>query len=208
MMGAPTIFRAWFMQKFLASGIAVLLALTSAAADAQKAPAKKPGVDSKQSRKEIRVEARNLAAEVRAPLTAAELAVAERVHVGEFPCELGQTVVLTADAAAAGFFHLRLGKETYRVSPEETTTGAIRLEDKAGGVVWLQLANKSMMMNQKLGRRLADECRSPAQTLVAQELIKHPPPSVFEVLPKPVLTPVLTPIAGPDSPASAAPAAN
>ena len=74
---------------------------------------------------------------------------------------------------------------------EETTTGAIRLEDKAAGIVWLQLANKSMLMSQKLGRRLADECRSPLQAQVAQAMLVNPPPSVLDAVPK-VATPTAT----------------
>ena len=140
----------------------------------------KPRVDPGASRRDARVLARNTAAEVRAPLSEAELAIASRVHAGRLPCELGQTVLLTPDLAAAGYFTLVLGKSSYRVSPEETTTGAIRLEDKAAGIVWLQLANKSMLMDQKLGRRLADECQSPEQVLVAQAMLVNPPVSVLD----------------------------
>ncbi len=165
------------MNKFLSIGPAVLCC---AAVLAQTAPAARPAKDSNASRKEIKVVARNTAAEARAPLTPAELAVALRVDVGTLPCELGQSVVMTPDAVAPGFFMLRFGKETFRVSPEETTTGAIRLEDKAAGVVWLQLANKSMLMSQKQGRRLADECVSPAQAVTAQAMLKNPPPSVLD----------------------------
>ena len=165
------------MKQFLSIGAAVLF---SAAVFAQTAPAVRPGKDASASRKEIKVVARNTAAEARAPLTPAELAVALRVDTGTLPCELGQSVVLTPDAAAPGFFRLGFGKETFRVSPEETTTGAIRLEDKAAGVVWLQLANKSMLMSQKQGRRLADECVSPAQAVTAQAMLKNPPPSVLD----------------------------
>jgi len=81
-------------------------------------------------------------------LTAAHLEAASMVQVGSLPCELGQTVVLSADQANIGFFSLQLGKLRYRLSPELTTTGAIRLEDKAAGIVWLQLANKSMLMKE------------------------------------------------------------
>lgn len=128
--------------------------------------------------------ARNLAAEVRAPLTPAELEIAAKVHVGTLPCELGQTVVLVPDASQPGYFSLRLGRSDFRVSPEETTTGAIRLEDKAAGIVWLQLANKSMLMSQKQGRRLADDCRSPLQDQVAQAMLINPPPSVLDAVSK------------------------
>jgi len=113
-------------------------------------------------------------------LSAAQVEVAQSVHVGTLPCELGQTVELVADRAAMGFFDLRIGRAKYRVSPELTTTGAIRLEDKVAGIVWLQLANKSMLMNQKQGRRLADECKSAAQQETADEMLRNPPASVLE----------------------------
>jgi len=149
---------------------------------AARKPGGKPAV--KPAHREVRVLARNIAAEVRAPLTPAELDVAARVHVGTLPCELGKTVVLTPEASQPGYFSLRLGPHGYRVSPEETTTGAIRLEDKAAGIVWLQLANKSMLMSQKQGRRLADECRSPLQAQVAQAMLVNPPPSVLDAAPQ------------------------
>lgn len=113
-------------------------------------------------------------------LTAAHLETALKVQVGTLPCELGQTVVLEADPAAIGFFNLQIGKLRYRLSPELTTTGAVRLEDKSAGMVWLQLANKSMLMNQKQGRRVADECKSAVQLLVAEELRKTPQASVLD----------------------------
>ena len=162
------------------SSVAAIAVLSACAVAAQTTPVKKPKLDPGASRREIRVVARNVAAEVRAPLTPAELVIAGQVQVGNLPCEPGQFVVLSPDASSPGFFNLRLGKETYRVSPEETTTGAIRLEDKAAGIVWLQLANKSMLMSQKLGKRLADECKSPAQMLVAEALLKNPAPSVLD----------------------------
>lgn len=118
-----------------------------------------------------------------AALSPAELAIAERVHVGRIPCELGAFVNVTADAASPGRFHVEGKGFKYHMSPVETTTGAVRLEDQKGGAVWLQIANKSMLMNQKLGQRLADECMSPAQVAVADAIKKNPPVSVLEPLP-------------------------
>ena len=185
------------MKKFL---VFVLAVAVSVSVVAQKASVKKPKADPKLSRKEIRVTARNVAAEVRAPLTDAEHAVALRVHVGTLPCELGQVVELQPDSGTRGFFNLRLGKTGYHVAPEETTTGAIRLEDKAAGIVWLQLANKSMLMSQKLGIRLADECMSPAQVLVAQAMILNPPPSVLDApAPPSPSVPASSSISSPDA---------
>jgi hypothetical protein len=115
-----------------------------------------------------------------AALTPGEMAVAERVYQGKLPCDEGASVTLTPDAKTPGYFAVQLKSTKYRMFPVETTTGAIRLEDKKAGVVWLQLANKSMLMNQKLGQRLADGCMSPAQSAVEAALQKNPGVSVLD----------------------------
>ena len=69
------------------------------------------------------------------------------------------------------------------MAPGATTTGTVRLEDQKGGAVWLQIANKSMLMNQRAGQRLADECMSPEQLVVAEAIKKNPPVSVLDPLP-------------------------
>ena len=117
-----------------------------------------------------------------AALSPAELEIAERVHVGRIPCELGAFVTVTADTATPGLFHIEGKGFKYHMTPVTTTTGTVRLEDQKGGAVWLQIGNKSMLMNQKLGQRLADECMSPQQLLVAEAIKKNPPVSVLEPL--------------------------
>ena len=147
------------------------------------------------SRIELKSAAKNVAAGIEAAeaaLTPAELAIAERIEVGYIPCELGNSVTVTADPKNPGYFEMTMNKLKYRMSPVATSTGAIRLEDQKSGAVWLQLANKSMLMNQKLGQRLADDCMSPAQVLVADAIRKNPPPSVLEALP-PAATAVKNP---------------
>ena len=178
----------------LVAGSACLL--TPVAAQAQTAPATKPAAKPaatkkppvSASRAEISSTAKNMAAGIEAAeeaLTPAELNIAERVHIGKLPCELGSAVTLTADAKAPGYFDVQGKNFKYRMFPVPTTTGAIRLEDRKAGAVWLQLANKSMLMNQKLGTRLADECVSPAQLAVAEALKLNPPVSVLDA-PKPL----------------------
>jgi len=158
-----------------------------------KAPAKaaaKPKAQSA-SRTEIKSTATNVAAGIaaaEAALTPAELAIAERVHVGTLPCELGATVTLTPDPKSPGYFDVQTKTVRYRMFPVTTSTGAIRLEDQRNGAVWLQLGNKSMLMNQKLGQRLADECQSPAQVALAQSLKANPAPNLLEPLPAPTST--------------------
>lgn len=180
---------------------AVLLAVsggaaaqTAAPAGKSAAPAKKAAAKHKPVKKKpavtderinLKSNAKNVAAGVEAAeaaMTPAELAIAERVQVGKLPCELGASVTLTADEKIPGYFNMQGKNFNYRMFPVATSTGAIRLEDQKAGAVWLQLANKSMLMNQKLGIRLADECMSPAQVVVAEQLKHSPPVSILEPL--------------------------
>lgn len=113
-------------------------------------------------------------------LSDADLAVAKRVHTGKIACELGADVTVTADEKKPGFFTVSTKGARYRMHPVESRTGAIRLEDPNAGAMWLQIANKSMLMNQKQGLRLADDCQAPEQHAAAEELKKNPPKSLFE----------------------------
>ena len=108
------------------------------------------------------------------------LAVAEQVHTGRIVCEMGNVVHITPDIQNRGFFTLQMGKHRYHLSPVPTASGAIRLEDAQAGAMWLQLANKSMLMNSKLGQRMADECQSPAQVAVAEAMKKGPAFNLLE----------------------------
>lgn len=90
-------------------------------------------------------------------LSAEQIATAERVLTGPIACELSQSVtVKTGDKP--GYIKLTFKGRTYTLAPEATTSGAVRLEDKKAGVVWLQIANKSMLMNSKAGQRMVDGC--------------------------------------------------
>lgn len=113
-------------------------------------------------------------------LNADELALAERVHTGNIACELGQHVNVSKDAQNPGHFMVSGRGFNFHMSPVGTSTGVVRLEDQKAGAVWLQIANKSMLMNQKAGQRLADECMSPEQLQVAEAIKKSPPPSLLD----------------------------
>jgi hypothetical protein len=107
-------------------------------------------------------------------------AVAGEVHTGHMVCELGNSVMVTPDPLQPTRFIVQMKKNTYHMTPVETTTGAVRLEDAQAGAMWLQLPHKSMLMNSKLGQRMADECQSDHQTAVAHEMKLNPPPSLLD----------------------------
>lgn len=113
-------------------------------------------------------------------LSEQDMEIAKRVYVGSIPCELGASVTITPNEKRPGFFLVSTKGAKFRMHPVESRTGAIRLEDPRAGAMWLQLGNKSMLMSQKQGQRLADECMSPAQVTMADELKKNPLPSILD----------------------------
>ena len=115
-------------------------------------------------------------------LSEADIEVAKKVHVGEIKCELGASVKITP-MKREGLFLVSTKGYRFRMHPVESRTGAIRLEDAKQGAMWLQLGNKSMLMSQKLGQRLADECQSPQQLTYAENLKNNPLPSILEPMP-------------------------
>jgi hypothetical protein len=118
----------------------------------------------------------------RIKLSQAELEIAKKIYIGEFPCELGADVKIRP-LKREGFFLVSNKLNRFVMHPVESRTGAIRLEDPERGAMFLQLGNKSMLMSQKLGQRLADECHSPEQVKFAEEMKNKPPVNLLEANP-------------------------
>ena len=177
----------------------VATAQTAAASPAAKAATKPAAKTAAAKGPAVGVSARSRAAQKAAEearpvdddpgvkLTEADLAVAKQVITGDIPCELGATVHITPHKRE-GFFIVRTGIQRFRMHPVESRTGAIRLEDPAAGAMWLQLGNKSMLMSQKIGKRLADECMNPIQSAM-NETLKKNPINILEAAPAKVVAP-------------------
>lgn len=129
-------------------GAAVLTSLPAAAADAAAAAPVKKKASKTPALPDLSPE---------------QLANAERVLTGPSACEFNQSVSVDAAPEKTGYFKVGFKGKSYVMAPEPTTTGAVRLEDKKNGLVWLQIANKSMLMNAKAGRRMVDNCVHPTQ---------------------------------------------
>jgi hypothetical protein len=173
-----------FASALIASLSTAAFAQAPAPADAKpaarKAAAAKPAPVSR--RQAIEVATPLEEADPADKLTAAELEIAKRVYVGDIPCELGAKVVVKA-RKREGYFLVTHGINRFVMHPVESRTGAIRLEDPVRGALFLQIANKSMLMNQKEGKRLADECQSPEQLKFAEEMKNRPPVNILEPAP-------------------------
>ena len=141
--------------------ISVFLAMVTTSVDAQTAKASKSKAVKTKSSTKAAVGAAGAAAGAAAAVgvvTANQLDIAARVLTGKADCESNQYVDVDAIAAQPGHFKVGFKNVSYTMTPEETTTGAVRLEDKKSGVVWLQIPSKSMLMSQKIGQRMVDGC--------------------------------------------------
>jgi hypothetical protein len=168
-----------FATVLIASLSAAAMAQTAAPAGAKPVAKKATAAKPASRREAIEVGTPLEDADPADKLTAAELAIAKRVYVGDIPCELGAKVVIKA-RKREGYFLVTHGINRFVMHPVESRTGAIRLEDPVRGALFLQIANKSMLMNQKEGKRLADECQSPEQLKFAEEMKNRPPVNILE----------------------------
>lgn len=110
-------------------------------------------------------------APVEAPLPAApgeQIAAASMTHFGSYECEFDQTVSVDVNHKHDGYVDVKHGKTTWVMKPVLSHTGALRLEDVKGRMLMLQIANKSMLMDTQVGRRLVDNCVHEKQRHVAQ----------------------------------------
>jgi hypothetical protein len=158
-MNATTAFATAVLLSFAgASAIAQEAAPKTAAVKPVKVAAAKTAATS--SRDELRSQAKGmaLAQETAEAVSANQLAIAQRVHTGKADCEFSQSVSVDPVPNQPGHFKVGYKSASYTMVPEETTTGAVRLQDKRAGVMWLQIANKSMLMNSKIGQRMVDSC--------------------------------------------------
>ena len=137
----------------LALGVALAWPVAASAADA---PAKQAKPASKAQQKQSKAKGMALAEATVQRISEAQLLVADRVLTGDAACEFNQKVSVLPVKDRAGHFHVAFKKAVYTMVPEETSTGAVRLEDKKAGVVWLQIPAKSM-------RRPALRPRPPAR---------------------------------------------
>jgi hypothetical protein len=177
--------------------ISLAIAVTPALALAQASEPAKPAKAAPGKNKKLAPSAQKAVEEVTPidddpaiKLTDTDLDTAKKVYVGDIPCELGAKVTIKP-LKRDGFFMVSTKSYRFAMHPVESRTGAIRLEDPKRGAMWLQLGNKSMLMSQKLGQRLADECQSPEQVTYAEKLKANPLPSILDSTPGPQNTSTL-----------------
>lgn len=165
-----------FPHSLLVCGLALAAAsLTVHAAPAAPAAAAKPAKPAKSGESKPKAKAKAKPAVVKAakPKVVEEAGPAPILPEDEpdvtgsttvqYSCELGNTVTIHQNASDLHSIALRWKKRLHRLTRIGTTTGAHRFENKNFGLVWIGIPAKGLLLDSRLNRQLANECKSPEQ---------------------------------------------
>jgi hypothetical protein len=83
--------------------------------------------------------------------------------VTEYQCELNNKVTIYTNVNDEGHIALRWKKRLHRLNRVGTTTGALRFENPHWGLIWIGIPAKGILLDSKLNRQLANECKSAEQ---------------------------------------------
>jgi hypothetical protein len=123
-------------------------------------------------------------APVEAPLPAADdeqKSAAAMALVGDYACEFDQTVQVAPSPKHDGYLDMQHKSQRWTMKPVLSSTGALRLEDVKGRMLMIQIANKSMVMDTRIGQRLVDGCMHETQREFARKMASEPPaPSMLK----------------------------
>jgi len=115
---------------------------------------------------------------VQSPVAAAPAPTGE-VWQGAYQCEHAEKVQLRPDSVSEQV-ELQWKNQRWKMRRTDSRSGATRLEDSSGRMVWIQLGHKSMLLDQRLGKRLLDECQHAVQVQTAAQMKANPPPALFD----------------------------
>ena len=83
--------------------------------------------------------------------------------VTEYSCELNNKVTIYTNANDDAHIALRWKKRLHRLERVGTTTGAMRFENTNFRLVWIGIPAKGILLDSRLNRQLANECKSAEQ---------------------------------------------
>ena len=87
-----------------------------------------------------------------------QLLAAQQAYMGAYDCEFKQTLSVTKHQVE-GYVVVTFSSKAYTMKPVLSSTGAVRLEEVAGGpMLMVQIPTKSMLMDTVRGRRIVDAC--------------------------------------------------
>ncbi len=81
------------------------------------------------------------------------------MHAGTYQCELNRRVLVRQVSADQSEAVVGWNSRDYTLRMVQTSTGALRYEDKVSGLTWISVLGKSMLLDTKHGKQLANECK-------------------------------------------------
>jgi hypothetical protein len=78
---------------------------------------------------------------------------------GVYRCELGQRVDVQRDARNANLIELNWKGSQHKLQRYDSASGLPRYEDRKNGLMWIDLPQKSVLLDTNSGRQLANECK-------------------------------------------------
>ncbi len=163
------------VKHLLAAGTFMLAALGLCAAPASAAPEKNHPkaadvVKKAQTKKSSKgkkaaavVAAGAAGAAVAATVDEAEPDITD-TKVTDYACELGNAITIYTNEKDDAHIALRWKKRLHRLERVGTTTGALRFENKNYGLIWIGIPSKGILLDSKLNRQLANECKNAEQS--------------------------------------------
>jgi len=86
--------------------------------------------------------------------------------ITEYACELNNKVTIYTNATDDSHIALRWKHRLHRLSRVGTTTGALRFENPHWGLIWIGIPAKGILLDSKLNRQLANECKNAEQSAI------------------------------------------
>jgi hypothetical protein len=83
--------------------------------------------------------------------------------VADYACELNNKVTIYTNEKDSGHIALRWKNRLHRLERVGTTTGALRFENTKFGLIWIGIPSKGILLDSKLNRQLANECKNAEQ---------------------------------------------
>lgn len=77
---------------------------------------------------------------------------------GVYNCDLNRKVDVREVSADMRTAVVRWATKEYRLRAVEARSGALRYEDEASGLVWIVIVGKSMLLDTRQGKQLANDC--------------------------------------------------
>jgi hypothetical protein len=84
--------------------------------------------------------------------------------VVDYACELNNKVTIYKNDTDDAHIALRWKNRLQRLERIGTTTGALRFENPRTGLIWIGIPAKGILLDAKMNRQLANECKNAEQT--------------------------------------------